>query len=107
MKSFYEEHGYRDAEVVSDSLIYSNDKKDLKIIINVYEGPQYKVRNIAWDGNTVYPDDVLDERLDFKKGDIFNYKKFEQNLHGNESQSSVSELYQNNGYLTFNFKHRN
>ncbi len=104
LKDFYEEHGYRDAEVVSDSLIYSNDKKDLKIIINVYEGPQYKVRNITWDGNTVYPDKVLDERLDFKKGDIFNYKKFEQNLHGNESQSSVSELYQNNGYLTFNLQ---
>ncbi len=104
IKSFYEEHGYRDAEVTSDSLIYSNDKKDLKIIINVYEGPQYKVRNIAWEGNTVYPDAVLDERLDFKKGDIFNYKKFEQNLHGNESQSSISELYQNNGYLTFNLQ---
>ena len=104
LKSFYEEHGYRDAEVLSDSLIYSNDKKDLKIIINVYEGPQYKVRNIAWEGNTVYPDKVLDERLDFKKGDIFNYKKFEQNLHGNESQSSISELYQNNGYLTFNLQ---
>ena len=104
IKSFYEEHGYRDAEVTSDSLIYSNDKKDLKIIINVYEGPQYKVRNIAWEGNTVYPDAVLDERLDFRKGDIFNYKKFEQNLHGNESQSSISELYQNNGYLTFNLQ---
>ncbi len=104
LKSFYEEHGYRDAEVVSDSLIYSNDKKDLKIIINVYEGPQYKVRNITWEGNTVYPDKVLDERLDFKKGDIFNYKKFEQNLRGNESQSSISELYQNNGYLTFNLQ---
>ncbi len=104
LKSFYEEHGYRDAEVLSDSLIYSNDNKDLKIIINVYEGPQYKIRNITWEGNTVYPDVVLDERLDFKKGDIFNYKKFEQNLHGNESQSSVSELYQNNGYLTFNLQ---
>ncbi len=104
LKEFYEEHGYRDAEVVSDSLIYSKDKKDLSIIINVYEGPQYKVRNITWEGNTVYPDEALNARLDFKKGDIFNYKKFEQNLHGNESQSSVSELYQNNGYLTFNLK---
>ena len=98
LKEFYEEHGYRDAEVVSD------DKQDLKIIINVYEGPQYRVRNITWDGNTVYPDKVLDERLDFKKGDIYNYKKFQQNLHGNESQSSVSELYQNNGYLSFNLQ---
>ncbi len=39
-----------------------------------------KFRNITWEGNTIYPDAVLDERLDFKKGDIFNYEKFEQNL---------------------------
>ena len=42
----------------------------MKIVINVSEGPQYKVRNIIWEGNTVYPDEVLTERLDFKKGDI-------------------------------------
>ncbi len=26
---FYRKNGYRDAEILSDSLIYSNDKKDL------------------------------------------------------------------------------
>ncbi len=52
---FYKKNGYRDAEIISDSLIYSNDKKDLKIVMDVYEGPQYKIRNIKWEGNTVYP----------------------------------------------------
>ncbi len=102
IRDFYLKNGYRDAEIMSDSLIYSNDKKDLTILIKVYEGPQYKVRNIVWEGNTIYPDAVLSERLGFNKGDIFNYEKFERNLRGNENQTDVTSLYLDNGYLTFN-----
>ncbi len=101
---FYNKHGYRDAEVLSDSLIYYNDNKDLEILIKVYEGPQYFVRNINWVGNTIYPDAVLSDRLGFKKGDVYDYDKFEKNLRGNEKQSDVSSLYYDNGYLTFNLE---
>ena len=101
---FYKRNGYRDAEIISDSLIYFNDKKDLKIQIYVDEGPQYKIRNIQWVGNTIYPDRMLLERLEFNKGDVFDYEKFEQNLRGNEKQTDVYALYLDNGYLTFNLK---
>jgi outer membrane protein insertion porin family len=99
---YYKENGYRDAEILDDSLIYYNDNKDLKIVMDVYEGPQYRVRNITWEGNTVYPDQVLNERLGFEKGDVYDYKLFQQNLRGNESQTDISALYLDNGYLTFN-----
>ncbi|MGQ9798966.1 MAG: outer membrane protein assembly factor BamA [Ignavibacterium sp.] len=101
---FYRKNGYRDAAIVSDTLIYSNDKKDLTIRMEVYEGPQYKVRNIVWIGNTVYPSEILSERLDIAKGDIFDADKFEKNLRGNEKQTDVSSLYLDNGYLTFNLQ---
>ena len=99
---YYKKNGYRDAEVLSDTLIYSNDKKDLGIVIDLYEGPQYKVRDITFEGNTVYPDYILTGRLDFAKGDIYDYEKFQRNLRGNEAQSDISALYLDNGYLTFN-----
>ena len=99
---YYRKNGYRDAEILSDSLFYYDDNKSLKIIMDVYEGPQYKLRNISWDGNTVYPEAVLNERLDFAKGEIFDYDKFQKNLRGNEAQTDVSALYLDNGYLTFN-----
>lgn len=101
---FYRKNGYRDAAIISDTLIYSPDKKDLTIKIEVYEGPQYKVRNIKWIGNTVYRDEVLSERLDVAKGEIFDAEKFEKNLRGNEKQTDVSSLYLDNGYLTFNLQ---
>ena len=101
---YYRSNGYRDAEIITDSLQYYNDNTDLKIIMDVFEGPQYRVRNITWEGNTVYPSEILNQRLNFAKGDIYNYSKFQSNLRGNESQSDVSALYLDNGYLTFNLQ---
>jgi outer membrane protein insertion porin family len=98
---FYRKNGYRDFTILGDSLIYNKDKSKLDILIRVYEGPQYHVRNIQWEGNTVYSEDVLNKHLGFKKGDIYDYEKFQQNLHFNKAQNDVSSLYQNHGYLGF------
>ena len=101
LRKFYLKNGYRDFEVLSDSLIYTKNKKGVTVLINIYEGPQYKIRNITWDGNTIYSDKVLNSRLGFHKGDIFNYEKFNRNLHFNKQQDDVSSLYQDNGFLGF------
>lgn len=101
LEKFYRKNGYRDFVILKDTLIYSEDKKYVDLIIDVYEGKQYKVRNIIWEGNTVYTDEELTNRLNFKKGDIYDYERFNQNLHYNEKQSDVSSLYQDNGYLAF------
>lgn len=101
---FYKKNGYRDVEILGDSIWYSADKHDMNIRINVYEGAQYKIRNITWEGNTVYSDTVLNERIGMKPGDVYNQEKFEQNLRGNESQTDVASLYLDNGYLTFNLE---
>ncbi|MEK6570919.1 MAG: outer membrane protein assembly factor BamA [Bacteroidota bacterium] len=99
---FYHKNGYRDAEVVSDSLSYDQNKEDLLVHIKVREGSQYRIRDITWEGNKVYPAEILSARLGFKKGDVFNAEKFEMNLRGNEDQTDVSSLYLDNGYLTSN-----
>ena len=101
LTKFYRKNGYRDFLILRDSLVFSEDKKHLDLIVDVYEGEQFKVRNIIWDGNSVYPSQELSARLDFKKGDVFNYEKFEQNLHYNEKQTDVSSIYQDTGYLGF------
>lgn len=100
LTKFYRKNGYRDFTVLKDSISISENKEDLTLFIDVFEGKQYKVRNIIWEGNLVYPIEELNARLDLKKGEVFNYEKFEQNLRFNEKQSDVSSLYQDNGYLT-------
>ncbi len=99
---FYKKNGYIDVEIVSDSIWYTSDKKRMNILITVNEGEQYKIRKIAWKGNTVYTSDVLTERLGFIPGMIYDDEKFEQNLKGNQDQTDVASLYLDEGYLRFN-----
>ncbi|MBK8945564.1 MAG: outer membrane protein assembly factor BamA [Ignavibacteriae bacterium] len=101
LTTFYQKNGYRDFEILDDSIKLSDDKKFMDIALNVYEGPQYKIRNIEWIGNTVYPSAILTERLGFQKGDIYNLELFNQNLSGNQAQTDVASLYLDNGYLTY------
>jgi outer membrane protein insertion porin family len=99
--SFYRRNGYLDAEIVSDSTWYSPDRRKINIQINVDEGARYFVRDIVWEGSTVYPTALLSSRLQFARGDVFNQERFESNLRGNAEQTDVASLYLDNGYLTF------
>ncbi|MCK9280813.1 MAG: outer membrane protein assembly factor BamA [Melioribacteraceae bacterium] len=101
IEKFYKKNGYLDFTVIADTVIYNEDKTELDVVVSVYEGVQYKIRNISLVGNTVYPTESILERLAFKKGDIYNVEQFNQNLYYNEKQSDVSSLYQDNGYLGF------
>ncbi len=102
LRDFYRKNGYRDFEILGDTLIFNKNKSLVDILITVYEGPQYKIRNIIWEGNSVYSDKELNARLDFKKGDIYDYERFTQNLYGNKTQNDVASLYMDNGFLRFN-----
>lgn len=112
LRSFYGEHGYLDFRIMEDTVytfpynqnrlfVFNTPATGLKVNMTVAEGRQYKVRNITWDGNTVYTDEQLDQVLDFEKGDVFNQKKFDENIGIIPSQdgSDVTSLYQNAGYL--------
>lgn len=98
---FYRKNGYRDAEILRDSISYDDNRENLYIDVFMYEGPQYKIRNISWEGLTRYPASLLTARLGFEPGDIYDQELFQQNLFRNESESDVASLYQDNGYLMF------
>ncbi len=106
LTTFYRKNGYRDFEILADTLKYSEDKTEVEIGLKIYEGPQYIVRNIVWEGNTVYSNQDLNRRLNFAKGDLFDYERFNQNLRFNQQQTDVSSMYQDNGYLGFNLTTR-
>ena len=100
----FQEEGHIDARIVSDSLWvddFGNAKQGLLLAFTIYEGPQYKVRDISWDGNTVYTDDQLTQSLGFEVGDIFNQTLYDENLNFNKTSTDINSLYQNIGYLFF------
>ena len=56
------------------------NKRKLNLIFSIYEGPQYKINNITWDGNYVHSDEELATRLGFEKGDVFEDDKFKMSI---------------------------
>lgn len=95
----YHERGYRDAEIIRDS-VYKYDDKNVNIDIEIVEGPQYHIRSINWVGNTHYNSRDLERVLGMKGGDIYNQKKLQERLITDED--AAINLYQNNGYLFSN-----
>ena len=110
--TFYREHGYLDFRVTSDTVytfpytqrrlyVFETPARGIKVDVSVHEGPQYKVRDISWEGNTVYTDKQLTETLGFEKGEVFNQSKFDKRLNINQTGPDVTSLYQDIGYLFF------
>ncbi len=97
----YNKKGYRDAHVISDSIIRVNDQ-NIGIKIFLEEGDKYYFRNITWVGNTVYSSAFLSTVLGIRKGDVYNKELLETNLNFNLNGFDVSSLYMDNGYLFFN-----
>lgn len=102
IEEYYRERGFKDATVVFDKLEILPGGKDVNIRIKVDEGKRYFVDNIAIEGNKIYGDDLILQRLEMRPGDVYNSKKLQQNLYGNEEETDVSALYLDNGYLSYN-----
>ena len=94
----YNEKGYRDAVIVSDSVV-KYDEKNVDVYLTVNEGKRYYISDISWVGNTVYPSRTLNEVLGIKKGDVYNQKLL--NKRTQDDDDAVANLYLNNGYLFY------
>ncbi len=99
----YNEKGFRDAVIISDS-VYSYDEKSVNIDIKLKEGNKYYFRNIDWVGNSKFTNEELSRVLAIQKGDIYNQKVLETNISMNMNGLDVSSLYMNDGYLFFNIQ---
>jgi|TARA_B110000977_G_scaffold201750_1_gene298287 outer membrane protein insertion porin family len=99
---FYKEKGYRDARIISDSVI--TDKNRITININLQEGNKYYFGDIAFLGNSVYSDAQLARALGLFKGDTYNGVLLKKRISDNTKPDGedLSNLYQNNGYLFSN-----
>lgn len=99
----YKERGFRDARIVSDTLIKKDDK-DIALQIEVEEGNKYYFGDIRFIGNTVYSDEELKNRLGISKGDTYNGVLLREQIadQTDPDAQDLTNLYQNNGYLFSN-----
>ena len=97
----YKGKGYRDARIVSDSVVYNKETNKLSIKVNVEEGNKYYFGNIKFLGNTVYSDQGLNSMIGINKGDVYNGVLLEKRIADKTKPDGddITNLYQNNGYL--------
>ncbi|MEQ8880693.1 MAG: POTRA domain-containing protein, partial [Cyclobacteriaceae bacterium] len=98
--AFYQSKGYRDAEIVSDT-VYNINNKHLTIDFVVDPGKKYYFGAINWSGNYVHNDELLDRILGIDKGDIYDLELVNKRLQFNPTGADISSLYMDNGYLFF------
>ncbi len=91
---FYRNQGFRDAEIMSDSIYYDESKKDLFIDITISEGQPYYFGKITWEGNKLFKDEELSVLVDFKTGDSYSYEKIQKAVVEN-----LGTVYYNSGYI--------
>jgi outer membrane protein insertion porin family len=100
--NYYNSLGYRDAQVV-DTALYYNASGNLQVDVKVNEGNKYYFGDIAWRGNTKYPDSLLAAILGIQKGDVYNLDILNKRLGKQLTMEGgdIGSLYQDDGYLFF------
>ncbi|WP_303036789.1 BamA/OMP85 family outer membrane protein [Duncaniella muris] len=94
----YNEKGYRDAVILSDSVV-PYDEKTVDVYINLDEGKRYFVNDVTWVGNTVYPTENLAALLGIEKGDVYNQTLLKKRT--TDDDDAIASAYMDNGYLFF------
>ena len=94
----YNEKGYRDAVILSDSVVPYDDKT-VDVYITLDEGKKYYINDVSWVGNTVYNTDALNNVLGIQKGDVYNQKLL--NKRTTDDEDAIANYYMDQGYLFF------
>ncbi len=99
--AYYQEKGYKNARIVSDS-IWRNEDGRVVIQLRIDEGSVFYYRDISWKGNTIYTPEQLNAILGIVPGDVYNPKLLEERLRFSQDGRDISSLYLDDGYLSFN-----
>ncbi|MCF7824257.1 MAG: outer membrane protein assembly factor BamA [Candidatus Marinimicrobia bacterium] len=86
--------GFRDAEVLGDSLYYSEDLKKMFFRINLYEGERYHYGDVNVSGNAVVETEDILGALGISRGDVYNSDKLMEAI-----ELGVRAPYMDKGYL--------
>ncbi|MFP4483668.1 MAG: outer membrane protein assembly factor BamA [Spirochaetaceae bacterium] len=97
IEQYYRTRGFIDAEVVEIDRERRQDEEDervnLTLTIFVEEGEQYVFGGVDFEGNELFTDAELRERISLEPGDTLDMNRFESDF------QQVADLYYRNGYI--------
>lgn len=96
MKYFYKTKGYLQINIGTPEITVSEDKKWVFITIKVMEGPQFSINNINYQGEVLFPETEINEKISLKNGDIYSEERLRKDI------QLLTEMYQDEGYAFAN-----
>jgi len=97
LTTFYQNQGYRDFNIVQDTLVIDEEKNALNLIITVDEGEKYKYRNFTFEGNKIASSEELQSLLGLEEGSSYSKEDFEKAVFEN-----MMSIYNDKGYIFSN-----
>jgi len=96
LKYLYKTRGYLQVNIQNPEVTASEDKKWIFITVRLTEGPQFSVNNISFNGELLFTENEMIEKLKIKSGDIYNEENLRQDI------QTLTEMYQDKGYAFAN-----
>jgi outer membrane protein insertion porin family len=94
LRDYYKEEGFLDVQISEDKITFDYPKSDkLVITIRVDEGRQYRVGDITFTGNKLFPEQLLSFIPRQRKGAVFKPSLLDKD------SESVEDFYGRGGYL--------
>jgi len=90
--AYYRILGFQQAAIVRDSVYYDSTRRHLFIDVEIDEGLQYRLGEVAWEGNELFGSDELVEKLELQEGMVYGRS-------GPELADLVRFVYYEKGYL--------
>ena len=96
LKYYYKTRGYLQINIQNPEVTASEDKKWIFITVRMQEGPQFTVNDISFNGELLFTEDEMMEKLKLKSGDIYNEENLRLDI------QTLTEMYQDKGYAFAN-----
>ena len=96
LKYFYRMKGYLQINVGVPEITVSEDKKWVFITIKLTEGPEFSVNKISFQGELLFSDPEMREKLNLKEDDTYSEESLRKDI------QKLTEMYQDEGYAFAN-----
>lgn len=96
LRYFYRTKGYFQINIGTPEITVSEDKRWVFITIKVNEGPMFTINDITFQGELLFTDDELKEKMNIKTGSVYSEESLRLDI------QLLTELYQDQGYAFAN-----
>lgn len=96
MKYFYRMKGYLQINIGTPEITVSEDKKWVFITMKIQEGPQFTVNKITFQGEVLFPENELHEKMVLKENETYSEESLRKDI------QLLTEMYQDEGYAFAN-----